>query len=511
MSTYAIRPLRPSPTGRLLGQAVAGLAVAAIAAGLTWFVNRRGALLGLGAVLVIGGSLWFATTRRTQLALALFMVYLGALDGYLKLATGSGLVTFLRDVLLFAILAGVLGRAQAQRTRLTAPPLTAWVGGFALLVLVQVFNPQGGTLVHSLAGVRQHLEFVPLFFLTFAFVRTTKALRGFVVLLLLIAAVNGVVSLVQFRETPQQLAAWGPGYAERILGQGQFLVSGRSFFDQAGNNYTRPFGLGSEAGSGGLVGAFALGGVLALASLALSRRLRHLLFAVAMAIGAVTAIVTSQGRAVIVCSIVVALAYGLLTATSRGRVTTLLGLAVAGLVSVVVFQAIIGKAGSPALRYQGLTTSTLLQTTSKARGKSLADIPRTMAWYPLGAGLATAGPASGAPGATALTGAVDAENQFSFMTLETGIAGTTLIVAFTVMLFVLGLRRCRHEPDREARVLLAAVIAPIAGMTLLYVPSALTATTPGGPYLWAAGGIVSYWLIARPAALRRGGSAAAER
>jgi O-antigen ligase len=251
--------------------------------------------------------------------------------------------------------------------------------------------------------------------------------------------------------------------------------------------------------------------VLALASLALSRRLRHLLFAVAMAIGAVTAIVTSQGRAVIVCSIVVALAYGLLTATSRGRVTTLLGLAVAALVSVFVIQAIVGKAGSPALRYQGLTTSTLLQTTSKARGKSLADIPRTMARYPLGAGLATAGPASGAPGATALTGGVDAENQFSFMTLETGIAGMALIVAFTVMLFVLGLRRCRHERDREARVLLAAVIAPIGAMTVLYVPSALTATTPGGPYLWAAGGIVSYWLVARPASLRRARAPAPER
>jgi hypothetical protein len=225
-----------------------------------------------------------------------------------------------------------------------------------------------------------------------------------------------------------------------------------------------------------------------------------------MAIGAVTAIVTSQGRAVIVCSIVVALAYGLLTATSRGRVTSLLGLAVAALVSVFVIQAIVGKAGSPALRYQGLTTSTLLQTTDKARGKSLADIPRTMARYPLGAGLATAGPASGAPGATVLTGSVDAENQFSFMTLETGIAGMGLIVAFTVVLFGLGLRRCRHEPDREARVLLAAVIAPIAGMTVLYVPSALTATTPGGPYLWAAGGIVAYWLVARPAALRRAGA-----
>jgi hypothetical protein len=506
MSTYAIRrPLRQSPTGRLLGQVAAGLLVAAVAAGLTRFVNDRWTLRELAVVLVVVVSLWLATTRRTQLALALVMVYLGALDGYLKLATGSSVITFVRDVLLFAIVVGVLVRAQAQRRRLTAPPLTAWVAGFVVLVLVQLLNPQAGTLLHSLAGVRQHLEFVPLFFLTFAFVRTTRALRAFVVLLLVIAAANGVAGWVQFNETPQQLAAWGPGYAERVLGDGRFGLAGRTFFsEQSGQNRTRPFGLGSDAGSGGVVGAYALGGLLALASL--FTRLRYLLFAVVMAVGATTAIVTSQGRGVVVGSVVVVLAYCMLTATSRGRVTSLLGVVLAAVVAFFVIHAVVGSAGSSALRYQGLSASKILQTTDQARGKSIARIPHNMAAYPLGAGLATAGPASGAPGASTLAGTVDAESEFSFLTLETGIAGTLLLTGFTLTLFVLGLRRCRHEPDREARVLLAAIIAPIAGMLVLFFPSALTATTPGGPYLWAVGGIVAYWLVERPAARRRSGA-----
>jgi hypothetical protein len=98
---------------------------------------------------------------------------------------------------------------------------------------------------------------------------------------------------------------------------------------------------------------------------------------------------------------------------------------------------------------------------------------------------------------------VDAESQFAFSTVETGIAGMVLIVGFTVLLLVLGAQRLRHEPDREARVLLAALIAPIAGMLAMYYPAPLSASVPGGPYLWAVGGIVSYWLVARPAERRR--------
>src|SRR5262249_13750647 len=306
------------------------------------------------------GSLWLATTSHTLLALAVLMVYIGALDGYLKLATGSTALTFLRDVLLFAIVIGVLVRAQVKRVPLRGPPRRGWGGGFVVVVLVQIANPRGGTLAHSLAGVRQHLEFVPLFFLAFAFVRTTRALRAFVVVLLLLAAANGIVSLIQFHLTVDQFAAWGPGYAERVKGTGAFAYAGRAFTDlSTGTAHTRPFGLGSDAGSGGVVGAFALGGILALASL--FTRLRYLLFAVAMAIGATIAIVTSQGRGAIVCAVIVVLTYGLLSATSRGRVTRLLGLAIAGVVAVLVAQSIIGR-GSAANRYKGLSTANILQT-----------------------------------------------------------------------------------------------------------------------------------------------------
>ncbi|HEY2651528.1 MAG TPA: hypothetical protein VGI50_06385, partial [Solirubrobacteraceae bacterium] len=343
MSTHAIAgaPVDPtrSPARRALAglvpadwstarNTVAGLLVAAAAAGLTVFVTKRTSLSGAAIVLAVAGSLWFASTRRVGVALALVMLYLGLLDGYLKLATNSNLVTFLRDALLYAIVIGVLLRATAQRKALPVPPLGAWVIAFAVLVLVQLANPGDGSLYHSLAGVRQHLEFVPLFFLTYAFVRTTKALRMFAILLAVIAVGNGVANVVQFGQTPAQFASWGPGYQQRVLGvgRGEFFQTNGS-----GTTNTRPFGLLSDSGAGGLVDAFAIGAVIALASL--PGRRRYLILAAIAGPLAVAGIITAQTRSVVVCGFAVLLGYGVLRATTRRGVAFALGLTVLAAVS----------------------------------------------------------------------------------------------------------------------------------------------------------------------------------
>jgi len=82
--------------------------------------------------------------------------------------------------------------------------------------------------------------------------------------------------------------------------------------------------------------------------------------------------------------------------------------------------------------------------------------------------------------------------------VETGIPGAVILIGFTVLLLLIGFRRIRLESDPEVRILLAAVVAPLAGLLALYTATALTPTTPCGPYLWAAGGIISYWLVSRP-------------
>ncbi len=520
MSTSTLAPLArlpalprlPPRTSRAVRQTIGGLIVAAAAvAAALLMLHGTTTLKGVAAVIVVLGSVWFATTRHAQLALAVWMLYLGFLDGYLKLATGSGAVTFVRDAFLFALVIGLLVRATVQGKRLPLPPLSGWVIAFAVIVFVQVANPQAGTVVHSLAGVRQHLEFVPLFFLTAAYVRTTRALRIFCILLAVIAAGNAIVGWVQFNETPQQFAAWGAGYAQRVNGTGTFAGGGRTFVNAEGQpTRTRPFGLGSDAGDGGLFCMLALCGILALA--AFTRRRRYQLFAVAMALAALLGIITSEGRGVVVTTVIAVIAYGLLTVKARNRMTSVLGFAVAVAASVFFIQAIVGAVGSSGLRYAGLTPNGILSTTSKARGLSIDRIPSNLITYPLGAGLATAGPAAltvqGASQLT-LTSPPDTETEFSFLIVETGIPGLLVVTGFTLMLLLLGFRRIRQEPDHEARVLLAALIAPIAAIFALFFSSTVTPSVPVAPYLWAVGGIVSYWLIALPAARRRAAASAA--
>src|SRR3712207_4972916 len=71
-------------------------------------------LLALGIFAAVAAFLFF--TSNIGLALSVLLLYLGLLDGFLKLRTGSELMTLARDVLLAALVAGVLlRRSRSER------------------------------------------------------------------------------------------------------------------------------------------------------------------------------------------------------------------------------------------------------------------------------------------------------------------------------------------------------------------------------------------------------------
>ena len=242
--------------------------------------------------------------------------------------------------------------------------------------------------------------------------------------------------------------------------------------------------------------------VAAIALVALSNRQRNRLIAVALAAGAVLAILTSQGRGALVASVVTLVAFGLLSATTRDRVRVILGAAAAALVCYLVISAVLGGTDSGSFRFQRLGPDQLVQSTNESRGDVLGLLVRAAGDYPLGAGLATGGPGAGVSGKSALSGTINTESELSYLVVETGILGLLIIVGFTLRLLILGFARCRREPDAETRLLIAAVVAPLAGVLVLYYPGVVTSSVPIAPYLWAAGGIVSYWLVTRQRMLR---------
>jgi hypothetical protein len=446
-------------------------------------------ILVTGAVVAAVLLIWLFFSERHGLALVTLLLYLGLLDGYLKLKTNSSTITLVRDALLYAIALGVLVRRILRRQPLTLPPLSGWVLLYTGVVLIQLLNPGDASLGHALASLRPHLEFVPLFFLGYAELRSVRRLRMLCVLLLVVAAANGVVGYVQFRLSPAQLAAWGPGYAARIYGTGP--VSGRTFTDSAGVVHTRPFGLGSDAGDGGLVGMLALAPALAL--IGLGRRVPGRRIALALIAGVLLAIVTSQGRADVLAAVAAVLAFVAMASAARRLLPTMTSIAAGGLVLFLVLSALSGAAQSGLFdRYKTISPASLTATAESSRGSSLDLLPGYMARFPFGAGLGSTGPAALIAGA-AHTG-LDGETEFNFLVVELGLAGLLVFLAFNARLMARALTRIRVVPDPQVRLLLAGLAAGLFGIAATYLAGPSSSASPAAPYFWLTAGVLSYWL-----------------
>lgn len=442
------------------------------------------ALLGFIAL-----GAWMFLSENYAATLAVLLLYLGLLDGFLKLKTGLQVATLGRDVLLYAIVGGALLRFLIRRQGVRMPPMAGWALAYALVVLVSMFNPGSAPLMqHALPSVRPHLEFVPLFFLGYMVMRTPGRIRMFLVLLLICGAANGIVNLAQYNLSKDELASWGPGYAKFLNGEG---VGGRTFATENGDR-VRPFGLGSDAGGGGFIAVLGIPGGIALITLA-RRRPKHALVALALSAGAVLAVVTSQGRGVVVAGFVMVLAYAGLSVTARRLIPTLTGIVIGGLLTMFVISALSDDGSSRFERYQSISPNKLLSTTQTDRGQALSVVPTYIGRYPLGYGLGTGGPATGFGGAQRV--GLSAESQFAFLIIEIGVVGFLVLVGFTIRLALLALTRIRSVLDPELRTLLAAAVAPIFGIMALYVSGPATTGSPLAPYFWFIAGTMSYWLL----------------
>jgi hypothetical protein len=475
-----------------LGGLAAALSLIAVALTLSLKLPNSTPLEALAAagVLSVGG--WMLVTERYEWSLAVLMLYIGLLDGFLKLKTGSDSATLGRDLLLYAIAAGALIRGAVRGQPIPLPPLKAWVFLWLIVVLVQVFNPEAGTFYHSVASLRQHIEWVPLFFISYMVIRDRKSLRRFLLLLLAVAAVNGMVGLVQFNLTPEQLADWGPGYAEAINGEGG--ISGRTFEDNQGNERPRPFGLGGDSSFGGMIALIAVGAGLALLSLSKRRGVR--IITGILAAWVVIAIATSDARVAVLGSVICILAFAGLTVTSRAGLRTVLGIAVAIAVAMGAISVLSSNSSEGSFdRYDTISNpAKAVNTAFSYKSTTWAVIPTYLEKYPLGAGLGSGGPASTLPGGNEKHGKLNAETQPTFTLIEVGIPGLIVIVGFEFSLLFMCVTRIRRIRDRELRILLTGLAAPLFALVSTWVVGVSTATSPAAPYLWFSAGVLAYWL-----------------
>jgi len=449
----------------------------------------------------IAAVLWLFVTERYEWSLMVVLLYVGLADGYLKLSTNSQLATLGRDVLLYSVVSGAVIRMLIRRDAVRFPPLTGWIVGLVALVLVEVLNPGNTELGSAIAATRQHLEFVPLFFAGFALLTTSRRLRIFFLVLGAVATINGIVALVQLSLTPDQLAAWGPGYKEFIFGTGD--VSGRVYLDSNGVGRIRPFALGGDVGFGGNVGLVACSGVLAV--IGLIGKQKAAIPAVFLMAGVLLAVVTSQGRAAVIATIITVAAFLFFGVIGRQSLRPVIALALVVALASLVIPRVVGSAEEGTYdRYQSIAPTKALDTAYTYRIDDLGHLPEYVRTYPLGAGLGTLGPASSL---RSVKSTLNGETNFGFLVVELGVVGLILLFGFTIRVLLLAGSRIRRVDDHETRLLLAGLAAPLVGILLAWISGPALAGPPFAPYFWLASGALSYWLLARSRAEVSVGSA----
>lgn len=416
--------------------------------------------------------------------------FLGCVDGPLKLISKTGTVgSALQNVLIGAILVGLIVRHVMSGKRLVIPPLAGWAIAFAAVVLVEAFNPKTLNALKALAGIRDQLQFVPFFIFGWLLVRSKARLRKAFLLLGVIALANGVVSSYQTRLSPAQAASWGAGYEQKFTGKAR-----KTYKSGEGEAKVRPTGLGDESGGGGGAGIIAVAGTLAL--LAYTRRKR---WAIALLLfGAIAAIATSLGRIELVGGVLAVGAY-LLLAGSTGRharrsVRFLLVALALAIPFGVIFVSSLGEGTFS--RYSGLLSGEGTNSTSYKEDE-LRQIPKEVSSSPFGFGLGTAGPAAGFGGKSSelLEGHnVNAETTYNYIVKEVGLPGILIWAGTLLTMVILALTRIRTLVDPELQTYLAAVFAPVVAMLLMSFEGPVTQSNRLAPYFWFALGVAGYWL-----------------
>lgn len=469
----------------LLATAAVGTAVVLSLFGLR---SRHALLHDAVPILLTPLALWLFFSERYEVTLAVLLLYLGLVDGVVKLGSGSTVATLGRDVVLYAIVVGAVLRTILRRTPITLPRLTGLVLAWVAVCVMQLANPSDISLVHAAAALRQHLEFVPLFFFGYFVVRSKRRLTGLLVLLVVIGAANGVVDLIQSRLSPSQLASWGPGYAGLEYGTATRVA--RVFIDASNQARVRPPGLGGTDGFGGIVCLIALPCALALLSAWRTARLGWILLPATLL--TIVGVVASQTRLALVDAVITTAVFLALTLTSRRGIAVLLVTTVVGLAGYFIISSFV--ASNPN-RYAPIAPAHVITTgTSEIAFKgSLSLIPSDAAHYPLGAGLGTVGPAAESTvGGVVEDKGLSGEGETTFLLVELGIPGLLVMLAFTIATVRIGLRLHRVVDPVIQRSLMA-LTAVLIGLFASWVVGPTTGNSPTAPFIWLSSGCLIYW------------------
>jgi hypothetical protein len=143
-------------------------------------------------------------------------------------------------------------------------------------------------------------------------------------------------------------------------------------------------------------------------------------------------------------------------------------------------------------RYATIAPQHLLSTSTSARSGSLAEIPKGIAKYPLGAGLGSVGPASGSGIGGTVTRHFNGETEPNFLLVETGVPGLIAMLLFTLATIRIGLI-LRRVADPDLQRGLMALTAVLISLLVGWIIAPTTADSPSSPFIWLTAGCLAFW------------------
>jgi hypothetical protein len=499
----AARPLvagggHPAVTARRLRDGLTACAVAlvigAATIGIAIAVPKPSIPLALGGVAVAILVGWMAATPRLERSVTALVIFLGCINGPLKLIANAGVLSSgLQDILILAVTLGLIFRMIISRTPARLPPLSGWVIAWIVLVLVEAFNPETHGILHALGGWRQQLQWVPFFWFGYLLIRTPQRFRMMFWILGIVALLNAFASTGQTQASPEEIASLGSGYNNRVYG-----VDSRKYISPNGEGHVRPFGLGDDAGTSASIGLAALPGMIAL--FALSRRRWERWAALILTLGSLAGVITGLGRLQVVgAAFAIAGFVGYSLLAGRRIAKPILAVIAVAVIALPLGSFFVESVGSNVFsRYTTISPEKVTGTATGYKSADLEAIPKYIAAEPFGFGLGTAGSVTGFGGkVTELYEGhnINAETEYNLLVKELGVFGILLWVGFLLRLLVLPATHLRKVRDTELQVLLAALAAPLFAVFFMAVEGPVSIGVAGGLYLYFAAGVMGYWFL----------------
>jgi hypothetical protein len=187
-----------SSSGLALPWVVGGLAVIAI--WLDVSDQTTPALMALAAAL--GILFIFLLTSWSSIGAFLgFWVWIH-LEDLVRLVIDSFAVFFVKDILLAGLFIGYWFDWHRKRFREPKTPLALPLFLYAIITVIQCFNPEVPNLLIPLVGLHAKLLYIPLFFIARAYFDSELKVRHFLTFVMLVLALESVIALVQYFRDP---------------------------------------------------------------------------------------------------------------------------------------------------------------------------------------------------------------------------------------------------------------------------------------------------------------------